>query len=175
MLRRGGRVPEGDRYSVKSGSDSGASERDPAFRVAALVAGVDRRAAAAAGPARAAADPGLLAPAPGARGDLAEPVLVRFEQPLASGRRASGLCTCATRRTWRCSPSGCPSASPLPRLRDRLSPGATTSGSCGTSTGRVPRRGRPARPSRLWSRTFGTADPPSRRPRSSLRAGLTRW
>src|SRR5215468_2557 len=75
-------VPGGDRNAAKSRLTVLAPERDPALRVAPLVGGAHRGAAPAAGPARAAVDPGLLAAPAGARGDLAEPVLVRLEQPL---------------------------------------------------------------------------------------------
>src|SRR5262249_9503294 len=65
----------------KSGLAVRAPDRDPAPGVTALVGGAEKRAAAAAGPAGPAVNPGFLAPPPGARGDLAEPLLVRFEQP----------------------------------------------------------------------------------------------
>src|SRR5690242_14638191 len=80
-MRSWGPAPEGDRNSAKSGLTVRAPERDPALWVTTLVGGAHWRAATPAWPARAAVDPGLLAPPPGARGDLAEPILVRFEQP----------------------------------------------------------------------------------------------
>src|SRR5215813_3214812 len=65
-----------------SGLAARAPVGDPLLRVASLVSGLDRGAAAAARPARAAVHPCLLA-APGhARGDHAEPLLVRLEEPL---------------------------------------------------------------------------------------------
>src|SRR5690242_8126229 len=65
-----------------SGLAARAPVGDPLLRVASLVSGLDRGAAATTRPARAAVHPRLLA-APGhARGDHAEPLLVRLEEPL---------------------------------------------------------------------------------------------